>query len=380
MNQRLKPIAFAVAMFACVVPSTFAQEARERLLAQGWAELAAGRTRPAADAAATILKESPRDHDAASLSVASALMGSGSLSALTTYEHWLTSSRREDPYLLEDIASAELRALSKANDPKINFAALSLLARRGDASARAQLSALASEPSLPLEAEAELARAGDPVGVQRLKDRITGGGAGDKSYAIRALQESGQPGIAAVIAEGLKDPSPTSRIAAAAALADLRATDALPQLRAAVADPEPAVRTMVEIALGALGDPQGRERLAGLASSPVPDFRLIAARQSAGRNPQGDWASIVEPLLRDADPFVRLRATELMLAHGRFELVEPGLSAALSEPAAPVRTAAARLLVSVPPDGRGLALIRRMLRDAVPEIRLEAARALVARR
>lgn len=381
MNQRLKPVAVALAVLVCMPAATAArgQEARERVLAHGWSELAAGRTRSATDAASRVLKGSPRDHDAASLLVAAALAGPGSLAALDAYEQWLTSTRREDPFLLEDIAAGELRALSKANEPRITFAALALLAGAGDDEARAQLAALASETTMPLDAEAALARAGNPVGVRRLKARITAGGPLDKSYAIRALQESGQPAIAAAIAEGLKDASPTSRIAAAGALAELRATEALPELRAAASDPDPSVRTMVEIALGLLGDPQGLQTLAGLASSPVPDYRLIAARSSAARNPQGDWAVTAEALLRDPDPAIRLRAAELLLAHGRFESVEGMLSAALNEPAAPVRTVAARLLARVPHDERGLALIRRMLRDSLPEVRLEAARALVPR-
>lgn len=382
MNQRVEPVVVALSLLlsAPAVTAAPGQEPRERLLAQGWTELAAGRARSAAETASRILKDSPRDHDAVSLSVAAALAGPGPFAALDTYEQWLASSRREDVFLLEEIAVGELRALSKANEPRTSFAALALLAGIGNEAARAQLAALASETTLPLEAEAALARAGNPVGVRRLTARIAAGGPQDKSHAIRALQESGQPGIAAAIAEGLKDAAPPSRIAAASALAELRATETMPQLRAAVADPEPAVKTMVEVALAILGDPERRQVLAGLANSPLPDFRLIAARLASQQDPQGAWAPTAAALLEDPDPVIRLKAAELLLAHGRFDSVEAMLSVALNEPSAPVRTAAARLLTSVPHDQRGLALIRRLLRDGLAEVRLEAARALVRRR
>ncbi len=370
--------AAALAAFLVMLPGAArAQESRERLLAQGWTELAAGRAHAAADAASRILKGSPRDHEAASLSVAAALAGPGPLAALDAYERWLIVSRREDVFLLEDIARGELRALSQTKESRVRFAALGILAGNGDEAARRELTSLTSQAALPIEAEAALARAGNAVGIERLKARIAAGGPSDKSHAIRALQESGQPGVSQAIAEALKDPTPPTRIAAAVALMELRATEALPQLRAAAADPEPPVRRMVEVALGALGDPAGKEALSALSGSPLPDFRLIAARFSAERDPGGPWAAAAEALLADMDPAIRLRAVELLLTHGRFAAGEPVLAAALSDPSAPVRTMAAQALRRVPASGRGLGFIRRMLRDGLAEVRLEAARALL---
>nr|MBA3296842.1 HEAT repeat domain-containing protein [Acidobacteriota bacterium] len=267
MIQRFKAGCAVCALILLTAAPLGAQQAetRERLLAQGWSALAAGRIAAAAVTAARLLKTSPRDHDTASLAVAADLAGPGPVAALDTYERWLTASQREDPFLLEEVGAGVLRTLSRADEPRIGFAALAALGRFGAAAARERLASVEEDPNLSVEGEAALAEAGSPVGFERLRTRISAGGRQDKSRAIAALKMSKQPGAASAIAEALKDPAPPSRIAAATALAELNATDAIPQLRAAAADPEPSVRGAVQIALGLLGDPEGRSAVDSLA-------------------------------------------------------------------------------------------------------------------
>ena len=336
-------------LLAATPPLVQAQTgSRDAQLARGWSEIAAGRAAAAETVADRLLKLSPTDHDAISLAVAAALRGPGSNRALDSYERWLTASKQEDPFLLDEIAVSVLRTLAASDNPRARFTALGALARYGDAAARKEIGALAGQTELSVEAEAALARAGDPSAIPRLRARIAAGGPLDKSEAINALKETGQPGTVDAIAEALSDPAPPSRIAAANALAELGAVEALPKLRAAAADPEPSVRTMVRVALGVLGDPGYRDDAAALATSPLGDFRLLHARAEARRDPESPgWVSLAEALLADEDAAVRLGAADLLMSRGRFDRAEPVVLAALNENAAPIRMIAARLLPNV---------------------------------
>jgi HEAT repeat protein len=379
--HRVTPCLFAsiLALAAPAAAQRATAPSREAQLARGWSALAEGRAANAAEIAGRLLAASPRDHAAISLAVAARLVGPQPLQALDVYEKWLGASRREDPFLLEDIGAGVLRALGDSEEPRVKYAAMAALAAYGDRPARDRLAALATEEGLSVEGEAALARAGDPAGVQRLTQRIRAGGPQDKSYAIEALKDSGQPGIAAVIADALRDPAPPSRIAAANALAELGATSAIPQLKAALVDPEPAVRTMVETALGLLGDPEHRGAVDRLATSPLADFRLMHARYSAEREPAGPWQAAAQALVADPDPLVRLGAIELLLKKGAPEAASMALSTALDDPSGPFRTLAASLLPDTPLTDRSYPLIRKALRDPLADVRVQAARALLPR-
>jgi HEAT repeat protein len=380
LNHRVNAIAAVVLSGVILLPAVgLAQAAgsREALLAEGWSALAGGRAADATRAAAQIFKTAPGDHDAASLAIAAALTGPNAMPALDAYERWLQASQREDASLLEKIAVGFLRRLSDSGETRISYAALAALARHGDADARTQLGTLVDNPALGVEAETALAAAGIAAGVDRLRDRIAAGGRPGTGQAIEALKNSGHESAAGAIAIALKDPSPPSRIAAAYALADLGATAAIPQLKQAAADPEPSVRAAVELALGLLGDPEGLAAVAALANSPLADYRLLGAKQAAKQNPQGAWVAKAEALLSDPDPSVRVHAAELLIAHGHPLLAQPVLSASLNSPSAPLRTLAAASLGRVRPQEASLPTIRRMLRDALADVRLAGARALL---
>ena len=168
-------------------------------------------------------------------------------------------------------------------------------------------------------------------------------------------------------------------MAAANALAELEATEAIPALKTALRDPDPAVRNMIGVALARLGDESGGVTMESLAQSPVGELRLQAAQAAARQNPQGAWAASAEGLLKDPDPMLRLKAARVLLESGRqSEALTAALGAALSDDTPAIRTEAARLLreVSRQPGVENTAYLRRLLRDAVPDVQIEAARAL----
>ena len=376
-------IALAMSASAQTVPAPRAaarQDANTSAarLGRGWTALAAGRHADALAAARQILRSDPADHEALSLAVAALTADQQSLASLDLYEQWLGASAHEDLFPLKAIAKSFLSDLSASPEPRIRIAALLARAEAGDRSVQDTLEREAQAGASPLELDAALAAAGDAPAIGRLEAAIAPGGSGDKSAAIKALAAARPAGSGAAIAKALKDPAPPSRIAAAGALADLGAVDAIPALKAALADDNPAVRFMVRVALARLGDPEGGTALQELTASPVSEFRLLAARLDAAKDPRGNWSETVVPMLQDADPLVRLHAADLLFQHGKAAEAQPAVDAALSDRAPFVRTQAARLIRERMIDlDQNLPKIRRMLRDPLPEVQIEAARALL---
>lgn len=94
---------------------------------------------------------------------------------------------------------------------------------------------------------------------------------------------------------------------------------AYPLLLEALADEDPAIRTIALSALGELGDTRAAEPLARHIDDPNRDRRRLAAA-SIARLPQGGWeAALVEKALHDPDREVRLVAVGAL---GRLRLPE----------------------------------------------------------
>ena len=133
--------------------------------------------------------------------------------------------------------------------------------------------------------------------------------------------------------------------------------------------------------MGLLGDAEHQADVAALAISPLGDFRLLHARAEARRDPNANgWVPLGEALLNDPDPAVRLGAADLLLSQGRFGVADAVVVASLDDPSAPVRTLAARLLGRLAPSDKAYPILRKALRDTLPEVTVEAARALLPRR
>jgi hypothetical protein len=334
----------------------------------------------------SLLKASPRHHDALALKIAARLTAktlAGTLSALEAYEAWLGHvGQREDVFSIEPIARGVLSAHAASTDARVRTRALELLASAGDDQARSKLTVTAGGPEAGTAlGDDALARLGDAAAAGRLVSRVKTANARDVSTAIDALVAANVTGAAAVIAGALSPPNvlPT-RMAAARAIGLLGDASALPRLKEALKDPEPPVRILAAASLARLGDNAGAELLQKLENSPVGDLRLLAVEASASSSPTGPWVGVATGVLNDPDPLVRLRAAELLVKHA----ADPGpardvLTSALADPNPAMSEAAARQLHSLPPGALGgdPATLRKLLRSPSPFAQLEAAGGLL---
>lgn len=115
----------------------------------------------------------------------------------------------------------------------------------------------------------------------------------------------------------LKDEHPAVRGAAALALADLDAHEALPALLVAAEDDEPTVRELAITALGEIGDPRSYERVRRALRDSRPEVRFQAivafpriARAAETQGVDEEIWSALSAGLVDEDPLVRGRAAE----------------------------------------------------------------------
>jgi HEAT repeat protein len=353
------------------------------VLGRGWTALGSREPAQALTFAQQLLQANPASHDALALGVAATTTAGQPVQALDLYEAWLAASRHEDVLQLQPIAIGVLRQLAENREPRVKYSALAALAEAGDADAHRRLQELAGDQGAPAGVDADLALAGDGAAVQRLEAQVQAGGPRDKSAAIDALARADAKSATPALIAALSDPAPPSRMAAANALAELEAVEAIPALKGALKDPDPAVRNMAGVALARLGDESGGVTLESLVESPIGELRLQGLRAAARRDPQGTWSGGVERLLQDPDPLVRLRAAGLLLEFRReSETLSKALGTALTDETPAVRTEAARLLREVTQQRPGVenaAYLRRLLRDQLPEVQIEAARALMAR-
>jgi HEAT repeat protein len=269
------------------------------------------------------------------------------------YERWVSVTRHEDAFVLEPVGIAVLRALGDTRSG-VDESARQLLTKLGESS--------------PAEsAKAAEDRAGE------LTARLGSDDGGNRALALREIARTGSVAALPQILPLLKDPSPDTRAAAAEAIGQLRASEAVPALQQALADPASEVRSAAAIALHRLGDAAGDELVNRLLASGIPDLQLQAAEGMA-EGPSSAWVPYVEPLLNSDAPMTRLSAARLMLD---VDPVRAGRAIAdlLADPNPVVVGEVARNLVS---EGlRDLATIRRLLKHASPEARLQGATALL---
>ena len=120
---------------------------------------------------------------------------------------------------------------------------------------------------------------------------------------------------------------------AALSLGKIGATDAVPDLKAMMSDPE--VRSYAAVALARLGDPDGEAVVQELLKSSVLDMRLLGAQAYEGKG-TGPWVQAVMPALQDPNGLTRIRAAE-MLAPVAPEAALPVLLEASKDPNPVVR-------------------------------------------
>ena len=362
-------------------PSTVAWRGTEQL-AKGWAALAAGRAGDAESIADLLLQGGMRRHDAATLKIHARVQAGRADAALDTYEQWAQTAAREDVFLLQPIARGLLYGLSKSPDAGTTLRALEALAVNGDTDAAARLEQMTSAPDAGGTADETLARLGNAAAIGRLQQRVTSPGMrADVSNEIGALVKAKASGAALAIAGALDParPMPT-RLAAARALGQLDARDAIPQLRRALDDPDPPVRFVAAAALARLGDQAGAALLTQMENSPVADIRMMAAEVAAPGAPSGAWVAAATAALQDPDPMARLGAADLLMRYAADPAAGKAvLDQALADPNPAMRLVAARALAEIPPAvlGTDIVQLRRLLRDTDAQIRIAAAGSLL---
>jgi HEAT repeat protein len=348
-------------------------------LGRGWTALAAGRTDDAIKAADQLLAEYPGHHSALDLKI-EALVTRDPVVALDAYEGWLVRARIEDVFLLAPIARATLERIAAGDDRTLALQAFQRLAASGDSNAKAQLLGKAS-PAPDLD-DVQLAMAGDADAATRLIQSPGAPGVRPQTLA-KAIAAAG-PAAVPMLRSMLKHTDGPVRIEAVMALGKIRASDAIPDLKPLLADPQ--LRSFAAVALARVGDAEGEAIVQELLRSPLNDMRLLAAQAYEGKG-SGPWVQALMPALEDPNGLTRIRAAEL-LAPVAPEAALPTLLAASKDPNPVVRSDVMRvfettgLLVqptqqaAASPEktpSNSLAALRQQLRDPDAAIRLHAA-------
>ncbi len=188
------------------------------------------------------------------------------------------------------------------------------------------------------------------------------GDAGTRAEAIPRLERA------------LTDEAPTVRAAAAVALGDLSAREALAGLLVAIEDNDPYVRQMAINALGEIGDGRAAARLARALSDERPEVRyqaIIAFPRVAREDREGVTVAL-ERAFGDADESVRYIALRIAEERADAGTPEPrlvGAARALVKDPVPHVALAAAIFVAKAGETDGRELVLRIVSGAGPRPR-----------
>lgn len=216
-----------------------------------------------------------------------------------------------------------------------------------------------------------LARLGDEGAVNRLIAMMAKYGASNKTVFIEALVQSRSPRAIPVLTTLLDDKDPSNVSAAADGLGTLNATSAIPKLQRLHAD-STALFPVQFLTAGAL------YKMNDLTGLPLLQRQLtseiatlrVGAAELMASRPDAAWMQVVRALVTDPDPGVRLRAAKLIAP---FEL---DLARQTLEPLLVDSNPAIRQLAGVAITDRtatDFATLRRLLRSAELSTRMRAA-------
>jgi HEAT repeat protein len=171
------------------------------------------------------------------------------------------------------------------------------------------------------------------------------------------------------LSQALRDEVGQVRAAAATALADTHAVEALPALLLAVDDDDALVRQMAICALGEIGDPRATERLRRALKDPRAEvrFQAVIAFPRVTASPDAAVEALLEAT-RDEDPLVCHVALR-MAEEVREGEVDPRFvqraRALVTQPSGEVRVASALLLAREPGDARAEAVLVGLARGEI---------------
>ena len=268
-------------------------------------------------AADAVLATTPADRQAAARKLAAHLAMGRVPEALVTYESWSKASAREDYALLRRLAVAVLRALHDAPSSELRALALEARARGGDAQARDLLVERAKESPATTpdawQARVALARLGDRASIGVLATRARQGMGSMRLGALDALRGLPvTPDVVTALGEALALEDAMLQGTAATIAGELGAQALIPQLQTVVATGHLDAPLRAACALVALGDTTMRARVDEALTGSLPDVTLLAA-QALRAASIATWQPAVRPVLKDANPLLRLQAAAMLL-------------------------------------------------------------------
>ena len=267
-----------------------------------------------------------------------------------------------------------LSILNEFNDPRINSAAIELLA---DDSAEVRVKSVellqhedAIEATRPLirllddpdyEVRAAAIRAlgviGDETAIDPLTDRIAGP---QGAEALTSLGNTGNLSVMPTLVKAMREGGDDERAAAAEALGKLldgRTSHSTATLIKTLADEHAEVRSKAIQSLRLIGDPRFAEAVAALATDEVAKVRLAVA-QSLSSFDDAVAAPVLRRLAEDVDPDVRDAAINGLGNLEDHDSVELLIRLADKDPVEEVREAAIHGLGNIGTHGATEALIR----------------------
>jgi len=336
-------------------------------LDRGRALLNQGDIAGASALARTLLTTSPNSPAVLLFAVETDMVRTGASAALATYERWAAANRTDDPPALHLIARAILKeAVPTTSSASQKIAILRALAAEGDADAAAALSSETLQREVPAGL---LASTGDERAVNALLSQLQSPMTPERRRAIASLGESRSRQAVTPLMDLLSDPNQDIRMAAAEALGKLGATQAVGPLKALLSDPVFPVHYAAASALLALNDPSGLPWLRQLAASQEPGIRLAAA-QAMRSQPDNVWLGLVRDLTQAPEPDIRRQAAELLAPHDAQAAKATLVPLLTDENVAQREVALTAYLRDAETD---LAILRKYLRDAKADTRLQAA-------
>ncbi len=155
------------------------------------------------------------------------------------------------------------------------------------------------DPQLREEAKTQIFQA---VRSGQLEERVHG---------LEAIRQANLTDGSAEILDGLRDPEPVVRFAAALAAGEMRIREAAPILLDIAYDKSPSVRSAVRFALHRLGDTRMSHDLERLAQDPLPIARANTA-MLLGLLGERSAVKILRPMRMDREVAVREQASEAL--------------------------------------------------------------------
>jgi HEAT repeat protein len=358
-------------------PTPLPQAQQDALVQRARDSLKSGRAAEAIELSEKVLAGTP-DSQPAIVVKLDAMIALGDLrGALRAYDGFVSATGRDHQPVLATIARAQLKALTQATLLAVKVDALEALAAQGDAEAKTTLLALMKDDNASRPAAEALARLGDKAAAQRVVELATQAQGGQRADAIRALATIKEAPAEALVREALKANDPMLQAAGADVAAARGMKTLLPELRQTATSGIAQGQYRAAVALVALGDSAGRERVAEALASDVPDSRLSAAgalRKSGDKDKS--WVARVTPLLNNPDGLNRFFAAEMLLSEDRAAAMRV-LHPATADPNPVIRAEAARILAESA--STDLSQLRPFLSDPAPRARLWAAKGVLAK-